>query len=306
MIYDNFDAMWWGVLSRALHTGHEIECRGMRSKELRGYQATLTDIHRNFLMNPRRKLSPIYASAELLWYLSGDDSVTMIRAYAPQYESFAENDGTVHGAYGRRWEYDDGRNQLLLAIEALKRYRETRQCVVSMWRADDLLCIGAKRDLPCTMTWQFMIRDDRLHMICTMRSNDIWLGMPYDVYANTTIQKLMAIALNVGVGDYTHQVGSIHLYDKNVAASREVVKFETPLLRVPTCTSGFNFAEQVEWATRAEECVRMNLSYTVDGLDHILADAVRLCSSKWCDIPIDWITTPLLRRAYNAHRRGNR
>lgn len=297
--YNNIDDMWWGILTRALITGAHVRSRQLSHREIIGYQATLIDIHRNFLLNPRRRLSPTYASAELLWYLSGDDSAEMIRAYAPQYERFAESDGRVHGAYGKRWQYKDG-SQLTAAIEALEVDRSTRQCVVCMWNKNDLLQVGIKRDLPCTMTWQFLIRDDRLHMICTMRSNDIWLGMPYDIYVNTTIQKLIAISLNVAVGEYTHQVGSIHLYEKNVAAASETKRFTPPRFKVPLTTSGFDFAEQSRWAVASEVDVRTRNVYNVDGLDHILGDAVTLCAAKWRTITTNQISTLLLRRAYEC------
>ena len=45
-----------------------------------------------------------------------------------------------------------------------------------------------------------------------MRSNDAWLGFPYDVFTFTTIQKILANCLGLRAGRYVHLVGSFHIY----------------------------------------------------------------------------------------------
>lgn len=297
MKYETIDDMWWGCLCRSLK-GARVKTRGMNCREITGYTATLNDVHQNFLLNPRRRLSVKYASAELLWYLSGSDSIEMIRAYAPQYKSFAEN-GVAHGAYGKRWKYPRiEQTQIGAAIELLEKDPTTRQCVVSMWKPNDLMCAISenKKDIPCTLTWQFVLRK-KLHMICTMRSNDVWLGFPYDVYVNTTMQKLIASALGVSPGTYTHQVGSMHVYDKNVVAARETTKFQAVNFRKSSLAYLANFSEQAKSAVQAEESARMRNAYDTHGLCDILADAVNLCASEWCAVSPNQIKSLLMRRA---------
>ena len=48
-----------------------------------------------------------------------------------------------------------------------------------------------------------------------MRSNDIWTGFPYDVFSFTAFQTMLAFKLNVGIGEYTHIAGSLHLYERD-------------------------------------------------------------------------------------------
>lgn len=305
MRYDMFDEMWFGCLQRALTIGDKIVVRGRPCAELMGYQATLDDVHHNLLMNPRRRISPTYACAEILWYLSGDDSIEMIEAYAPQYKLFA-NDGVAYGAYGKRWLYEDTDDtQLTLAIKLLQDDPTTRQCVVCMWGPSDLpqAIRDVKRDIPCTTTWQFLVRDGALHMICTMRSNDIWLGMPYDVFANTTIMKLIALTLGVRAGTYTHQVGSLHLYEKHYAAARETVRetaaFKAPHFLAPKYEPIYNLAEQAAIAVQNEKQARERGDVLcLDGLHDILIDVVTTCATKWdCGMGRHHIKSPLLRRA---------
>ncbi len=176
------------------------------------------------LGNRRRCLSPYYAAAELLWYLSREGSTRMIEAYAPQYSQFREEDGEAYGAYGKRLR---GRGDDLLwgACEILREAPDSRQCVVPFWTAEDQAHAAKldKRDIPCTVSWQFLARDGQLHMVVNMRSNDVWLGMPYDVYCFTQVQRLVAAHCGLQVGWYQHQAGSLHLYDRNGAGASEAL-----------------------------------------------------------------------------------
>ena len=54
-------------------------------------------------------------------------------------------------------------------------------------------------------------------MTTYMRSNDLWMGFPYDVFQFTCLQTLLAMELDVELGTYTHVAGSLHLYERDYA-----------------------------------------------------------------------------------------
>lgn len=60
-------------------------------------------------------------------------------------------------------------------------------------------------------------------MLAHMRSNDAFLGLPHDVFAFTMIQEILARKLDVEVGEYTHMVGSLHLYEEDEEDARQYV-----------------------------------------------------------------------------------
>jgi thymidylate synthase len=70
-------------------------------------------------------------------------------------------------------------------------------------------------DVPCTLGYRFFLRGNRLHMHTTMRSQDLWLGFPYDVFTATILQELMAEWIGAELGQYRHSVDSLHLYAKH-------------------------------------------------------------------------------------------
>ena len=94
MTYATIDEMWVSMI-RSLLSRPLVPTRNGPARELIGTSHTLRYASLNFLANSRRALSPGYASAELLWYLSGDAKIDRVVAYAPQYKKFAETDGSA-------------------------------------------------------------------------------------------------------------------------------------------------------------------------------------------------------------------
>jgi thymidylate synthase len=114
--------------------------------------------------------------------------------------------------------------QLPRAVERLKLDPDSRQAVVSIW--DPLYDMQDTRDLPCTLNFNFRIRNDKLNMSTTMRSNDVWLGAAYDVFMFTQLQCTVANALGVEVGTYTHHAYSFHIYERNVEAMEQLHDYD--------------------------------------------------------------------------------
>ncbi len=238
--FDSIDPMWQFALDAVLTEGHRCESRNGGSLELIGTAMRLKDIRANFILNPVRKLSPHYACGEFLWYLSMTNDPTMILAYAPRYVNFL-NDGKAFGAYGHRWKNDplftdacmdlgDAVSQIHLALDLLEKTPTSRQVVVSQWNAADLVHAyeGSKKDLPCTLSLVFSARNGKLYLDTFMRSNDLWLGFPYDVFCFTTLQRIMADALGRGYGYYTHHAVSLHLYDRDAEKAVSAVRHILP------------------------------------------------------------------------------
>ena len=82
---------------------------------------------------------------------------------------------------------------------------------------------------PCQTSWQLLLREGRVHVMSHMRSQDVWLGMPYDVYQSAAIGAMVAGELSTrGVaarpGPVTHTCGSLHLYDVYARRAEEALR----------------------------------------------------------------------------------
>lgn len=161
---------------------------------------------------PARVLNPAFAAAEAVWILSGTDA-PWIHAYNRQLRRYAD-DGVLRGAYGPRLRHWRGRvDQLAVVVDLLKHDPDSRRAVIQLY--DPALDARDHRDVPCTLGYRFHIRQGRLHMSTTMRSQDAWIGLPYDVFFATVLHELVAGWLGVEMGDYHHHVDSLHLYDQD-------------------------------------------------------------------------------------------
>jgi hypothetical protein len=183
-----------------------------------------------------------------------------------------------------------GQMEMLMGLIA--KLPETRQAVVSLWRPHDITCAlqQNKKDLPCTLSLQFLLRGGKLNLIVTMRSNDVWLGLPYDAWAWCSIQQLVATALGVELGWYQHQAGSLHVYDRNFEKFQQAAtpdSFSTgPIEYVPF----YRWNETIRTALTVEQFIREKkvLCMLERPFKHtLLGQACVMAATKWDKFAID-------------------
>jgi thymidylate synthase len=97
----------------------------------------------------------------------------------------------------------------------------TRKAVIQLFDGADLA--GTYKDVPCTCTLQFMVRDGRLDLVASMRSNDAFFGLPHDVFAFTMLQEIMAETVGCELGEYSHFAASLHLYEENAGDAQDFI-----------------------------------------------------------------------------------
>jgi thymidylate synthase len=180
------------------------------------------------LTNPRARLSRTETKGrffsclgELLWYLAGTDDLKFIQYYLSHYAKESDDGKTVFGAYGPRLFSMRGNDQIANVIKLLRERTTSRRAVIQLFDAGDIATHHP--GIPCTCTLQVMIRNDRLIMVTSMRSNDVFIGLPYDIFAFTMIQEILARTLGVDVGTYKHAVGSLHLYERDRKKAKQYV-----------------------------------------------------------------------------------
>lgn len=172
------------------------------------------------IANPRARLSrtetrgkAFSALGEFLWYMSGSNRLDFILHYIDGYDDCSDDGETIHGGYGPRLLNQRGCNQIENVVSILSERQDSRRAVIQLFDAEDIAT--HHKDVPCTCTLQFLIRNKKLHMIVSMRSNDAYLGLPHDVFCFTMLQEYVASILGQELGSYRHFAGSLHLYEKH-------------------------------------------------------------------------------------------
>lgn len=201
--------------------------RGLKIRECLGVKFQIMNPLDRLLYVPGRNFSITYTIAENLWYLLGENDTSWITNYAPFWGNISDDGVTANSAYGARIfkphpRIDNGmQTQWELAFNELKRDKDSRRAVIHIHTPEDARV--AVKDVPCTLTLQFLVRDDQLHMIVSMRSSDLILGITYDIPAFTIFQELMALKLGVGIGTYTHVSNSLHIYERDFKMCEEIL-----------------------------------------------------------------------------------
>lgn len=198
--------------------GREVAPRGMRTREIEDAVIIVENPLDVIPIGVGRDPRPEIGAAEALLLIGGLSDPTLMTNVSGAFKRFLDG-GVLHGAYGPRV-----RPQLAIAADRLENDPDTRQAIVSVW--DPLYDSQETRDLPCTLNMGFRIRDGRLNMSVTMRSNDVYLGVAYDFFMFTQLQATMANVLGLPLGTYRHHAYSLHLYERNLK-SVELLHYTT-------------------------------------------------------------------------------
>lgn len=222
--------------------GSSVRARGLATTELTA--VTL------IFPTPTNPLLPIgvgrgvnlkLAAIEALQLISGIQRHDLIERATPGFTRVLVDDRDPgYGAYGPRLV-----QQLGESLYQLKNDPSTRQAVLAIWNEADLKHHG---DKPCTVFLQFLVRPNylghtSLELHTHMRSQDVWLGVPYDVFMFTQLQHTVAAALELPTGRYVHHTTSLHLYDRDLDAAERLT---TPTGQVPTLPLGVVPAEKLD------------------------------------------------------------
>ena len=219
--------VWLSLIKKLLETESTVSPRGMKTKELIGHQ-TIIPMASPFVTIPKRNIGKKFRYAEAAWILSGDNRVATIKPYSKLIEKFSDDGVRFFGAYGPKVV-----DQLSYVIETLHNDASTRQAVINIWREKP----HKSNDIPCTCSLQFVIRNDCIHCIATMRSSDAWLGWVYDVFNFSAIANYIALQLKaqhnkgVSLGNLILNAGSQHLYEQHWVAASHCLKSKSNQLK---------------------------------------------------------------------------
>jgi thymidylate synthase len=179
--------VWLQTLQQLFTYGTQVSPRGQLTMELPQHTVCVS-MRSPVLTVPARKLSYKFMAAEAYWILSGDDTVAGIAPWNKHISQFSDNGETFFGAYGPKI-----RGQLDYVVAKLLADPDSRQAGLTIWRENP----PATKDVPCTVAIFANLRGGQLNLHVFMRSSDVWLGLPYDVFNFSMLAHLICSRLNV-------------------------------------------------------------------------------------------------------------
>lgn len=301
LVFNNCTEAYYSLLSKIYNEPeYESSPRDMKIKESLGCSFKILNIRDRIPYIKERNFSTSYLISELLWYFSGNNSTKWISNYSKFWKNISDDGLTANSAYGARIfknhpyqnflsskEFDHSALVQWEEVKAeLKRDQDSRRAVIHIRMPQD--SVAAKKDVPCTLTLQFFIRDGALHQVASMRSSDLIFGLAYDIPAFTMFQELLAFELNVDCGHYIHISGSLHIYERHFKMVEEILtsynknvdanlaKPMPPLPSLPPVEMMMN------WESKFRNCkTKLELQKTVD--DFVDFSSINGINQYWKD-----------------------
>ncbi len=121
-------------------------------------------------------------------------------------------------SYGERYRDQPYRTRgpLRDIIEELRIHPDSRQLFMPVWRRLDNDHLGRIR-VPCSLGYWFALRQGKLHITYLQRSGDYFTHLANDLWLTRKLQEHVASEIEAEPGFFTHWIGSLHVYRKDVA-----------------------------------------------------------------------------------------
>lgn len=211
--------------------GQESAPKNKKIKEIINLCVEVDNPRNRVVTSIKRKIDMAFAFGQLSWYLDGRNDLEMMEYYSKSFINNSDDGKTLNSAYGYRIFNGEhpliNFNQWENVKRILKDDNDSRQAIIHLHTPNDKKI----KDEVCTLSLQFLIRDNKLNMITTMRSNDIYIGFTYDVFIFTLMQEILANELGVELGKYYHNVGSMHIYEDQFYLLEDIQENKLPEMK---------------------------------------------------------------------------
>lgn len=169
-----------------------------------------------------------YIEKEIAWYESQSTNINDIygeeRDAPAAWKYAADKHGNINSNYGKLVFSEEYFQQFQSAVFELDRNKDTRRATMvytrpSVWTEFNK---GGMSDFICTNTVTYYIREDMLHAVVQMRSNDVVFGYKNDyAWQRYMMQKVCDLYNKMNIFDEIYpgvlfwQVQNLHVYERH-------------------------------------------------------------------------------------------
>lgn len=212
---DNLMKQYLDLLRHVRDNGLEKSDRtGTGTRSVFGHQMRF-DLQAGFPLVTTKKVYFKGLAIEMLWFLKGGTNIQyLVENNVHIWDAWADEAGNLGPVYGKQWVSWAGRdgqgiNQIERVIESIKTNPDSRRHIVNAWNVSDL------RDMalpPCHMFYQFWVGNGRLSCQLYVRSNDLFLGAPFNIAEYALLTHMIAQQCDLEVGELVYTIGDAHIY----------------------------------------------------------------------------------------------
>ena len=211
------------LIDRVLSEGTSKEDRtGTGTLSVFGHQMRF-DLEDGFPLLTTKQLHLKSIIYELLWFIQGQTNARWLQERGVRiWNEWAAPDGELGPIYGhqwRAWQGYDGQaiDQLMEAIDTIRRNPDSRRIIVSAWNVADLPRMALP---PCHAVFPVYVADGRLSLQLYQRSADIFLGVPFNIASYALLLMMVAQVTGLRPGTFVHTLGDAHIYRNHLEQVR--------------------------------------------------------------------------------------
>lgn len=172
---------------------------------------------------------------ELLWFLRGSTDANELkekkvniwtgnstREYLDSVGLTEYKEGELGPVYGWQWrkfgeDYNNpntkGKDQIRYVLEELLKPNNSRRAVLSGWNPVDLNKMALP---PCHILYIFNKTDKGLSCHMTLRSSDLFLGLPFNIASTALLTQILATVLHIDISEICLSICDAHIYQEHV------------------------------------------------------------------------------------------
>jgi thymidylate synthase len=218
----------------------DIRANGVRKEDRTGTGTTSVfgrqvrfDLAQGFPLLTTKRIHMKSVIHELLWFLQGATNTRYLRENGVTiWDEWADERGELGPVYGyqwRNWPTPDGRHidQIQQVMAQIKARPHSRRIMVTAMNLADYpdegltpqqnVARGKMALAPCHAFCQFYVADGKLSCLFYCRSQDVFLGTPFNWASYALLTHMVAQQADLAPGDLVWTGGDCHLYRNHTA-----------------------------------------------------------------------------------------
>lgn len=157
---------------------------------------------------------------ELLWFISGALNIEdLSKKDVHIWDAWKDKPGKVPYSNWRNWW---GFDQLDWAIREIQDNPTSRRILVNSWDFNEVTTEDELVLPPCHFCFQFYVRSGKyLDLHLNLRSNDIFLGAPWNIASYSLLDMMIAQVCELQPGELIYTIGDAHIYKDHINQVKE-------------------------------------------------------------------------------------
>jgi len=160
-------------------------------------------------------------------------------------------EGYLGPIYGYQWRNFNGEgfDQIAYVLKELLKHDNSRRAIISAWNPAQ---IKDQALPPCHILYNFYQNSFGLSCMMTMRSTDLFLGLPFNIASTALLTTIIAKVLHMNTNEICVSMCDAHIYEEhlnniNIQISRDTYDFPSIKINKTAPELNSSIEEKIKW-----------------------------------------------------------